>query len=81
MNEKRKLKMDKQEFIDGAVGLIVAFVCDLLRYVIAWFAYLVLRFVFPQLPDLGFIKFILAFAAISVMVSMLFDKSDDEKEQ
>lgn len=73
--------MDKQEFIDGAVGLIVAFVCDLLRYVIAWFAYLVLRSVFPQLPDLGFIKFILAFAAISVMVSMLFDKSDDEKEQ
>lgn len=69
--------MDKQEFIDGAVGLIVAFACDLLRYVIAWFAFL--RSVFPQLPDLGFIKFILAFAAISVMASMLFDKSDDEK--
>ena len=80
MNEKRKLKMDKQEFIDGAVGLIVAFVCDLLRYVTAWFAYLVLRSVFPQLPDLGFIKFVLAFAAISVMVSMLFDKSDDERK-
>ena len=79
MTEKRKIKMEKQEFIDGAVGLLVAFICDLLRYVIAWFAYLVLRSVFPQLPDLGFVKFILAFAAISVMVSMLFDKSDDEK--
>lgn len=72
--------MDKHEFIDGAIGLLVAFICDLLRYVIAWFAYLVLRSVFPQLPDLGFIKFILAFAAISVIVSMLFDKSDDEKD-
>lgn len=71
--------MDKQEFIDGAIGLFVAFICDLLRYVIAWFAYLVLRSVFPQLPDLGIVKFILAFAAISVIVSMLFDKSDDEK--
>lgn len=72
--------MDKQEFIDGAIGLIVAFVCDLLRYIIAWFAYLVLRSVFPQLPDLGLVKFVLAFAAIGVMVSMLFDKSGDEKE-
>lgn len=71
--------MDKQEFIDGAIGLFVAFICDLLRYVIAWFAYLVLRSVFPQLPDLGFIKFTLAFLAIGTIVVMLFDKSDDEK--
>lgn len=80
MNEKETLKMDKQKFIDGIIAILTVIADNLLRYAIAWSAYLFLRSVFAQLPKLGFIKFILVAFAIEVIVSMLFDKSDDEKE-
>lgn len=57
--------------------LALVFVLNLIPYALAWLGYSYLQSVFTQLPELGFVKFMLVVIAIKIIWSVLFGKSDD----
>ena len=57
--------------------LALVFVLNLILYAIAWFGYSYLQSVFTQLPELGFVKFMLVVIAIKIIWSVLFGKRED----
>lgn len=57
--------------------LALVFVLKLIPYAIAWFGYSYLQSVFTQLPELGFVKFMLVVIAIKIIWSVLFGERED----
>lgn len=57
--------------------LALVFVLNLIPYAIAWFGYSYLQSVFTQLPELGFVKFMLVVIAIKIIWSVLFGERED----
>lgn len=57
--------------------LVLVFILNLIPYALAWLGYSYLQSVFTQLPELGFVKFMLVVIAIKIIWSVLFGKSDD----
>ena len=57
--------------------LVLVFILNLIPYALAWLGYSYLQSVFTQLPELGFVKFILVVIAIKIIWSVLFGKSED----
>lgn len=57
--------------------LVLVFILNLIPYAIAWFGYSYLQSVFTQLPELGFVKFMLVVIAIKIIWSVLFGKRED----
>lgn len=57
--------------------LALVFVLKLIPYAIAWLGYSYLQSVFTQLPELGFVKFMLVVIAIKIIWAVLFGKSED----
>lgn len=69
--------MDIGEIILYVVMFIVALIVDLIFYTIGWYCYLYLHSLFPQLPNLEFIQFILGAFAIRFIWSILFGRNED----
>lgn len=63
--------------IIATLVLTLVFVLKLIPYAIAWFGYSYLQSVFTQLPELGFVKFMLVIIAIKIIWTVLFGKSKD----
>ena len=63
--------------IIATLVLALVFILKLIPYAIAWFGYSYLQSVFTQLPELGFVKFMLVVIAIKIIWAVLFGKSDD----
>lgn len=57
--------------------LALVFVLKLIPYAIAWLGYSYLQSVFTQLPELGFVKFMLVVIAIKIIWSVLFGERED----
>ena len=57
--------------------LALVFVLKLIPYAIAWLGYSYLQSVFTQLPELGFVKFMLVVIAIRIIWSVLFGERED----
>lgn len=57
--------------------LALVFVLNLIPYALAWLGYSYLQSVFTQLPELGFVKFMLVVIAIKIIWSVLFGERDD----
>lgn len=57
--------------------LALVFVLNLIPYALAWLGYSYLQSVFTQLPELGFVKFMLVVIAIKIIWSVLFGKRED----
>ena len=57
--------------------LVLVFVLNLIPYAIAWFGYSYLQSVFTQLPELGFVKFMLVVIAIKIIWSVLFGEREN----
>lgn len=57
--------------------LALVFVLNLIPYALAWLGYSYLQSVFTQLPELGFVKFMLVVIAIKIIWSVLFGERED----
>lgn len=57
--------------------LALVFVLKLIPYALAWLGYSYLQSVFTQLPELGFVKFMLVVIAIKIIWSVLFGERED----
>lgn len=57
--------------------LALVFVLNLIPYAIAWLGYSYLQSLFTQLPELGFVKFMLVVIAIKIIWSVLFGERED----
>jgi len=57
--------------------LALVFVLNLIPYALAWLGYSYLQSVFTQLPELGFVKFMLVVIAIKIIWAVLFGERKD----
>lgn len=57
--------------------LVLVFILNLIPYALAWLGYSYLQSVFTQLPELGFVKFMLVVIAIKIIWSVLFGERED----
>lgn len=57
--------------------LALVFLLNLIPYALAWLGYSYLQSVFTQLPELGFVKFMLVVIAIKIIWSVLFGERED----
>lgn len=63
--------------IIATLVLALVFVLNLIPYALAWLGYSYLQSVFTQLPELGFVKFMLVVIAIKIIWSVLFGERED----
>lgn len=57
--------------------LALVFLLNLIPYALAWLGYSYLQSVFTQLPELGFVKFMLVVIAIKIIWAVLFGERKD----
>lgn len=63
--------------IIATLVLALVFILKLIPYALAWFGYSYLQSVFTQLPELGFVKFMLVVIAIKIIWVVLFGERED----